>query len=114
MDSKQKADRVRNGCGLLLFCVHILLPCSGLGGCKDHVELFCGGGVGGLDGVGVDSRRGGRIGMVEAGGDGCDRDAGVNHQGGVRMAQAVDGDVRQVVRFDEVAEPTADGVGMNW
>ena len=52
----------------------------------------------------------GRIGVTEAGGDGGDRDAGVDHQRGVRMAQTVDGDVRQIIRFDEIAEPTADGV----
>ena len=88
-------------------------PRSGLTFCEDYIELLGGGSVGGLDGVGVDSRRGGRIGVAEAGGDGGDRDAGVDHQRGVRMAQAVDGDVRQTIRFDEVTEPTADRVGMN-
>ena len=63
--------------------------------------------------MGVDSGGCGRIGVTEAGGDGCDRDAGVDHQGSVRMTQAVDRDVRQIVRTNEVAEPTADGIGVN-
>ena len=58
----------------------------------------------------VDLARGGRVGVAEAGGDGGDRDAGVDHQGGVRVAQAVDGDIRQVVGADEIAEPAADSV----
>lgn len=37
-----------------------------------------------------DLARGGRIGMVESCSDGGQRDAGVDHQGGVSMAQAVD------------------------
>ena len=55
------ADRVRSGCGLLLFCVHILLPCSGLARGEDEVELLGGGCVGGPDGVDVDLACGGRI-----------------------------------------------------
>lgn len=76
------------------YSVFILLPRSGLAGCKDHVELFCGGCGGGLDCVGVDSGCRGWVGVTEAGGDGGDRDAGVDHQGRVRMPQAVDSDVR--------------------
>lgn len=72
--------------------------------------MLCGGCVGGLDSVGVDSGRCGWVGVTEAGGDGGDRDAGVDHQGGVRVAEAVDGDVRQVVRTDEITEPTSDGI----
>lgn len=113
MQGSKKADRVQNGCGLLSFYAHIQLPRSGLAGCEDQVELFCGGSVGGLDGVGVDPCGRGRIGVAEAGGDGGDRDAGVDHQCGVRVAEAVNGDVRQVVGADEVVEPTADGVGMD-
>ena len=93
---------------------HLLLPRSGLVGCKDQVELLGGCCVGGLDGVDIDLARGGRVGVTEAGGDGGDRDAGVDHQRGVRMAEAVDGDVRQVVRTDEITEPTSDGIRMDW
>lgn len=110
------ADRVRSGCGLLLLYTHILfvLPRSGLAGCEDEVELLGGGCVGGLDGVSVDSGGRGWISMAEAGGDGGDRDAGVDHQGCVRMAEAVDGDVRQVVRSNEVAEPAPYRIRMDW
>lgn len=62
----------------------------------------------------VDLARGCRVGVTEAGGDGGQRDAGVDHQRGVRMAEAVDGDVRQVVRSYKVTEPTADGIRMDW
>lgn len=55
--------------------------------------------------MGVDSGCCGRAGVAEAGGDRGQRDAGVDHQGCVGMAQAVDGDVRQIVGADEVAEP---------
>ena len=81
-----------------------------MAGCEDQVELLGGGCVGGLDGVDVDLACGGRVGVAEAGGYGSQWDAGVDHQGGVRVAQAVDGDVRQVVRSYEITEPTADGV----
>lgn len=90
-----------------------LLPRSGLAVGEDQIQLFSGGCVGGLDGVDIDLARGCRIGVTEAGGDGGDRDAGVDHQRGVGMSEAVDGDVRQIVRTDEVAEPTADGVGVD-
>ena len=63
--------------------------------------------------MGVDLAGRCRVGVAEAGGDGRDRDAGVDHQRGVGMAQAVDGDVRQVVCANEVTEPTADGIGMD-
>ena len=82
-------------------------------GCKDQVELLGGCCVGGLDGVSVDSGCRGWISVAEAGGDGGDRDAGVDHQGCVGMAQAVDGDVRQVVRSHEITEPAADSVRMD-
>ena len=62
----------------------------------------------------VDLARGCRVGVAEAGGDGGQRDAGVDHQGCVGMAQAVDGDVRHVIRFDEVSEPASNGIGVNW
>ena len=65
------------------------LPHSGLAGGEDEVELLGGGCVGGPDGVDVDLTCGG-VGMAEAGGDGDDRYAGVDHQGGVRVAEAVD------------------------
>ena len=61
----------------------------------------------------VDLARGCRIGVTEAGGNSRDRDAGVDHQRRVGMAQTVDGNVRKIIRFDEVAEPTADGVRVN-
>ena len=48
--------------------MHILLPCSGLAGCEDEVELLGGGCVGGLDGVDVDLARGCRVGVTESGG----------------------------------------------
>ncbi len=60
-------------------------------------------------GVGVDLARGCRVGVAEAGGDSCQRDAGVDHQRGVGMAQAVNGNVRQVVSTDEITEPTKGG-----
>ena len=78
-------------------------------GCEDQVELFGGGCVGGLDGVDIDLACGGRIGVAEAGGYGSQWDTGVDHQRGVGMAQAVDGDVRQVVRSYEITEPTKGG-----
>ena len=59
--------------------------------------------------MGIDSGGCSRIGVTEAGGDGGDRDAGVDHQGCVGMAQAVDGDIRQVVRSYEITEPTKRG-----
>lgn len=62
--------------------------------CKNHIELLGGCCVGGLDGVDVDLACGGRVGVTEAGGDGRDRDTGVDHQRGVGMAQAVDRDIR--------------------
>ena len=62
----------------------------------------------------VDFARSCRVGVTEAGGYRCQRDAGVNHQGGVRVAEAVDGDVRQVVRFDEITEPASNGIGVDW
>ena len=43
---------------------HLLLPRSGLAGCEDQVELLGGGSVGGLDGVGVDPCRCGRVSMT--------------------------------------------------
>lgn len=52
--------------------------------------------------MGVDFACGGRVDVAEAGGYRCQRDAGVDHQRGVRVAQAVDGDVRQIVGADEV------------
>lgn len=106
------ADRVRSGCGLLLFYTHILfvLPRSGLAAGEEDVELLGGCCVGGLDGVDVDLACGGRVGVAEAGGDGGDRDAGVDHQGRIRVAQAVDGNIRQVVRSHEITEPAADSV----
>ena len=81
---------------------------------EDEVELLGGGCVSGLDGVGVDSGGCGWIGVAEAGGDGRERDAGVDHQRGVGMAQAMDGDVRQVVRSNEVAEPAPYRIRMDW
>lgn len=87
-----------------------LLPRSGVAASEKDVELLGSGCVGGLDRVGVDPRCRGGVGVTESGGDGGDWDAGVDHQGGVGVAQAVDGDVRQVVGFDKVAEPTADRV----
>lgn len=93
--------------------VFIVLPHSGLAFCEDHIELLGGGCVGGLDGVGVDSGGCGRVSVAEAGGDGGDRDAGVDHQGRVRVTQAVDGDVRQVVRSYEITEPTPYRIGMD-
>lgn len=75
--------------------------------CKNHIELLGGGCVGGPDGVDVDLARGGRVGVAEAGGYGSQWDAGVDHQGGVRVAEAVDGDVRQVVCTDEITEPAS-------
>ena len=87
--------------------VFIVLPHSGLAFCEDHIKLLGGGCVGGLDGVDVDLAGRCRIGVAEAGGYGSQWDTGVDHQGCVCMAKAVDGDVRQVVRFDEITEPTA-------
>lgn len=92
--------------------VFIVLPHSGLAFCEIHIELL-GGCVGGLDGVDIDLARGCRVGVAEAGGYGSQWDTGVDHQRGVGMAQAVDGDIRQVVRSHEVTEPTADGVRMD-
>ena len=63
--------------------------------------------------MGVDPRCRGRVGEAKSGGDGGDRDAGVDHQRDVRVAEAVDGDVRQVVRTDEITKPTSDGIRMN-
>lgn len=63
--------------------------------------------------MGVDPCRCGRIGMAEAGGDGGDRYAGVDHQGGVRVAQAVDGNIRQIVRSYEITEPTPYRIGVD-
>lgn len=57
----------------------------------------------------VDLACGGRVSVAEAGGNGGQRDAGVDHQRGVRMAEAVDGDVRQVVSSYEITEPTKGG-----
>ena len=57
----------------------------------------------------VDLARGGRVGVTEAGGDSGQRDAGVDHQGRVRVAEAVDGDIRQVVRSYEITEPAKGG-----
>ena len=48
-----------------------------------------------------------RVGVTESCGDGGQRDTGVDHQGGVRVAEAVDGDVRQVVPSYKITEPTA-------
>ena len=84
-----------------------------MAGCEDHIELLGGCCVGGLDGVDIDLARGCRVGVAEAGGDGGQRDAGVDHQGGVRVAQAVDGDVRQVVRSYEITEPTPYRIGVD-
>ncbi len=50
-----------------------------------------------------------RVGVAESGGDGGQRDAGVDHQGRVRVTQAADGDVRQVMRSHEITEPTKGG-----
>ena len=90
------------------------LCCGSIPFCEDQVELLGGCCVGGLDGVDVDLARGCRVGVTEAGGYRCQRDAGVDHQRGVRVAQTVDGDVRQVVRTDEVAEPASYRVRMDW
>lgn len=57
----------------------------------------------------VDLACGGRVGVAEAGGYGSQWDTGVDHQRGVRVAEAVDGDVRQVVRSYEITEPTKGG-----
>lgn len=85
-----------------------------MAGGEDEVELLGGGCVGGLDGVDVDLARGCRVGVAEAGGYRRQRDAGVDHQRGVRMAEAVDGDVRQVVRSYEITEPTPYRIRMDW
>ena len=61
----------------------------------------------------VDLARGCRVGVTESGGYRRQRDAGVDHQRGVGMAQAVDGDVRQIVGTDEVAEPASYRVRMD-
>ena len=84
-----------------------------MAGCEDHIELLGGGCVGGPDGVDVDLARGCRVGVTEAGGDGRDWDAGVDHQCGVRVAEAVDGNIRQVVRSYEITEPTPYRIGVD-
>ncbi len=61
----------------------------------------------------VDLACGGRVGVAEAGGYGSQWDTGVDHQRGVRMAEAVDGDVRQVVRSYEITEPASYRVRMD-
>lgn len=61
---------------------YFFLPRSGLAGCEDQIRLL-GGCVGGLDHMDKDLARGGRVSMVESCGDGGQRDAGVDHQGGV-------------------------------
>lgn len=63
--------------------------------------------------MGVNPCRGSRVSVTEAGGYRGDWDSGVDHQRGVRVAQAVDRDVRQAVRFYEITEPAADGVRMD-
>ena len=84
-----------------------------MAGGEYQVELLGGGCVVGLDGVGVDPCGRGWIGVIEAGGYRGDWNTGVDHQRGVRVAQAVDGDIRQVVYPYEITEPTADGVRMD-
>ena len=79
---------------LHVLCAMLYLPSSGGGAGEDQIQLLCSCCVGGLDGMGVDSGGRGWVGVTEAGGDGGDRDAGVDHQRGVRMAEAVDGNIR--------------------
>lgn len=95
---------MRSACVLFAYSLFIL-PRSRLAAGEEDVELLGGGCVGGLDGVDVDLTCGGGVGVAEAGSYRCQRDAGVDHQRGVRMAETVDGDVRQIVGADEVAEP---------
>ena len=81
--------------------------------CENEVELLGGGCVGGLDGVDVDLTGRCRVGVTESGGYRRQGDTGVDHQRGVRVAEAVDGDVRQIVRSYEITEPTPYRVRMD-
>ena len=80
---------------------------------EDLIQLFCGESISRLDRVNIDLGRGIGVRVSEPRRDGCQRYTGIDHQGRVRMSEGMDRNMRQIVALDEIAEPPADGIGMD-